>query len=52
MLMIALTAKEFNQSPYEYLVGSQLKLAVDMLCYNLIVEAKSQAYDEAGLNDI
>lgn len=52
MLMIALTAKEFNQSPYEYLVGSQLKLAVDMFCYNLIAETKSQAYDEAGLNDM
>lgn len=50
MLMIALTAKEFGQSPHEYLIGSQLKLAVDMFCFNLIAEAKAQAHEEAGLN--
>ena len=33
-------------------MGDQLKLAVDMFCYNLLVESKAQAYDEAGLNDM
>ena len=37
--MVALTAREFNQSPYDYLFADgQMKLAVDYLCYTLLVE--------------
>ena len=43
MLMIALTAREFSQSPYDYLMGSQLKLAIDYLAYTLIAEAQAEA---------
>ena len=47
MLMVALTAREFHQSPYEYLFGPQLKLAIDYLCYTLIVEAQEEAKNKA-----
>ena len=47
MLMIALTAREFSQSPYEYLFGPRLKLAIDYLAYSLIAEAKEEARQEA-----
>ena len=43
MLMVALTAREFHQSPYEYLFGPQLKLAIDYLAYTLIAEAQAEA---------
>ena len=43
MLMIALTAREFHQSPYDYLFGPPLKLAIDYLAYTLIVEAQAEA---------
>ena len=48
MLMVALTAREFNQSPYDYLFGSQLRLAIDYLAYTLIVEAQTEAQNKAG----
>ena len=41
MLMVAAVSEKFGQSPYEYLFGSQLKLAIDYLCYTLIVEAQT-----------
>ena len=47
MLMVALTAREFNQSPHDYLFGSQLKLAIDYLAYTLIVEAQTEAQNKA-----
>ena len=47
MLMIALTAREFNQSPYEYLFGPPLKLAIDLHSYKLIVEAQTEAQNKA-----
>ena len=47
MLMVALTAREFSQSPYEYLFGPQLKLAIDLQCHKLIVEAREEAQNEA-----
>ena len=47
MLQIALVAKKFHQSPYEYLFGPQLKLAIDYLCYTLIVEAQEEAKNKA-----
>ena len=47
MLMVALTAREFHQSPYEYLFGDPLKLAIDYLCYTLILEAQEEARAEA-----
>lgn len=47
MLMIALTAREFSQSPYDYLLGDPLKLAIDYLCYTLILEAKEETQNEA-----
>ena len=47
MLMIALTAREFSQSPYEYLYGPRLKLAIDYFAYSLITEAKEEAKQEA-----
>lgn len=47
MLMVALTAREFHQSPFEYLFGPQLKLAIDYLCYTLIVEAQEEAKKQA-----
>lgn len=47
MLMVALTAREFHQSPYEYLFGPQLKLSIDYLCYTLIVEAREEAKKQA-----
>ena len=47
MLMVALTAREFSQSPYDYLFGSQLKLAIDYLAYTLIVEAQTEAQNKA-----
>ena len=43
MLMIALTAREFSQSPYDYLFGPPLKLAIDLQCHKLIVEAREEA---------
>ena len=43
MLMVALTAREFSQSPHDYLFGPQLKLAIDYLAYTLIVEARTEA---------
>ena len=43
MLMVALTAREFSQSPYDYLTGSQLRLAVDCLACALILEARTEA---------
>ena len=43
MLMVALTAREFSQSPYDYLFGPPLKLAIDYLAYTLIVEAQAEA---------
>ncbi len=48
MLMVGLTAREFHQSPYDYLTGSQLRLAVDYLCYTLIAEAQAEASNKAG----
>ena len=49
MLMVALTAREFHQSPYEYLFAdTQLKLAIDYLCYTLILEAQEEAKKEAA----
>ena len=48
MLMIALTAREFSQSPYDYLFGSQLKLAIDYLAYTLILEAQTEAKNKGG----
>ena len=48
MLMIALTAREFSQSPYDYLFGPPLKLAIDYLAYTLIVEAQAEAQNKAG----
>ena len=48
MLMVALTAREFHQSPYDYLFGSQLKLAIDYLAYTLIVEAQAEAKNKGG----
>ena len=47
MLMVALTAREFHQSPYDYLTGSQLRLAVDYLAYTLIAEAQAEASNKA-----
>ena len=47
MLMIALTAREFHQSPYEYLFGPRLKLAIDYLAFSLITEAQEEAKQEA-----
>ena len=47
MLMIALTAKQFSQSPYEYLFGPRLKLAIDYFANSLILEAEQAARDEA-----
>ena len=47
MLMVALTAREFSQSPHDYLFGSQLKLAIDYLAYTLIVEAQTEAQNKA-----
>ena len=47
MLMVALTAREFSQSPYDYLFGPQLKLAIDYLAYTLIVEAQAEAQNKA-----
>ena len=47
MLMIALTAREFGQSPYDYLFGDPLKLAIDLQGYRLIAEAKEEAKKEA-----
>ena len=46
MLMVALTAREFNQSPYEYLFGPRLKLAIDYLAFSLIMEAQEEAKQE------
>ena len=43
MLMVALTAEKFGQSPYDYLTGSQLRLSVDYLCCTLILEAQTEA---------
>ena len=43
MLMIALTAEKFGQSPYDYLTGPQIRLAVDYLCCTLILEAQTEA---------
>ena len=43
MLMIALTAEKFGQSPYDYLTGPQIRLAVDYLCCTLILEARTEA---------
>ena len=48
MLMIALAAREFSQSPYDYLTGSQLRLSVDYLAYTLIVEAQADAKNKEG----
>ena len=48
MLMVALTAREFHQSPYDYLFGPQLKLAIDYLAYTLIVEAQTEAQNKEG----
>lgn len=47
MLMIALTAREFGQSPYEYLFGPRLKSAIDYLGYSLIREAQEEAKQAA-----
>lgn len=47
MLMIALTAKEFSQSPYDYLFGDPLKLAIDLQGYKLIAEAREEAKENA-----
>lgn len=47
MLMVALTAREFHQSPYDYLFSNPLKLAIDYLCYTLIFEAQEAAREEA-----
>ena len=47
MLMIALTAREFHQSPSDYVFGSPLRLAVDYLAYSLIVEAQEEAKNKA-----
>ena len=47
MLMIALTAREFHQSPSDYLFGSPLRLAVDYLAYSLILEAQEEAKQAA-----
>ena len=43
MLMVALVSEKFSQSPYDYLTGSQLKLAIDYLAYTLIAEARTEA---------
>lgn len=51
MLMVALTAREFHQSPYEYLFGTQLKLAIDYLCYTLIAEAQEEAKNKADVQN-
>ena len=48
MLMVALTAREFGQSPYEYLYGPPLKLEIDYLAYSLIAEAKEEAQAGSG----
>ena len=48
MLMVALTAREFSQSPYDYLFGSQLRLSIDYLAYTLIVEAQTDAKNKGG----
>lgn len=46
--MIALTAREFSQSPYDYLFGPPLKLAIDLQSHKLIVEAREEAQNKAG----
>ena len=48
MLMVALTAREFSQSPYDYLFGPQLKLTIDYLAYTLILEAQTEAKNKGG----
>lgn len=47
MLKIALISETFGQSPYEYLYGSQMKLAIDNLCFELIHEAREEARRKA-----
>ena len=44
--MIALMAKEFGQSPYDYLTGDFLKVSIDRFCYSLLIEQQIDEHNE------
>ena len=43
--MIAMMAKEFGQSPYDYLTGDFLKVSIDRFCYSLLVEQQTDEHN-------